>query len=64
MVELTSISSQVNRGAVATQSAKDETQRGTVLGGGGDWVTAVADGIFELDFRVTLETDDGALSQT
>ncbi len=35
--------------------------RGTVLGGGGDWVTAAADGTFELDLRVTLETDDGAL---
>ncbi|HET9833072.1 MAG TPA: DUF3237 domain-containing protein [Vicinamibacterales bacterium] len=38
-----------------------ERLRGTVLGGGGDWVTAVADGTFELDLRVTLETDDGAL---
>jgi len=32
-----------------------------VLAGGGDWVTARADGTFELDLRVTLETDDGAL---
>ena len=37
-----------------------ERLRGTVLGGG-DWVTAAADGTFELDLRVTLETDDGAL---
>jgi hypothetical protein len=35
--------------------------RGKVLGGGGDWVTAHADGVLSLDLRVTLETDDGAL---
>jgi hypothetical protein len=35
--------------------------RGAVLAGGGDWVTAMPDGTFELDLRVTLETDDGAL---
>jgi hypothetical protein len=35
--------------------------RGKVLAGGGDWVTARADGTVELDVRVTLETDDGAL---
>ncbi len=35
--------------------------RGTVLAGGGDWVTALPDGTFALDLRVTLETDDGAL---
>jgi hypothetical protein len=35
--------------------------RGKVLSGGGDWVTMTADGRFELDLRVTLETDDGAL---
>src|SRR5215510_1267110 len=38
-----------------------ERLRGRVLAGGGDWVTARADGTFELDLRVTLETDDGAL---
>ena len=38
-----------------------ERLRGTVLGGGGDWVTTAADGTRELDLRVTLETDDGAL---
>ena len=32
-----------------------------MLAGGGDWVRALADGTFELDLRVTLETDDGAL---
>jgi len=35
--------------------------RGQVLAGGGDWVTAKGDATFELDLRVTLETDDGAL---
>ncbi|HVZ23461.1 MAG TPA: DUF3237 domain-containing protein [Vicinamibacterales bacterium] len=35
--------------------------RGRVLAGGGDWATAAADGTFELDLRVTLETDDRAL---
>jgi hypothetical protein len=38
-----------------------ERLRGRVLPGGGDWVTARPDGTFELDLRVTLETDDGAL---
>jgi hypothetical protein len=38
-----------------------ERLRGKVLPGGGDWVTARPDGTFELDPRVTLETDDGAL---
>ena len=42
-------------------SFEGERLRGTVLGGGTDWVTAAADGTFELDLRVTLETDDGAL---
>jgi hypothetical protein len=35
--------------------------RGKVLPGGGDWVTRRPDGTFELDLRVTLETEDGAL---
>jgi len=35
--------------------------RGKVLAGGGDWVNARADGTLELDLRVTLETEDGAL---
>jgi hypothetical protein len=35
--------------------------RGKVLTGGGDWVTERADGTLELDLRVTLETEDGAL---
>ena len=35
--------------------------RGKVLPGGDDWTTKRADGVIELDLRVTLETDDGAL---
>ena len=42
-------------------SFEGDRLRGKVLAGGGDWVTARADGTFELDLRVTLETDDGAL---
>jgi hypothetical protein len=35
--------------------------RGTVLPGGGDWTLLRADGVLELDLRLTLRTDDGAL---
>ncbi len=35
--------------------------RGTVLPGGGDWTLLRGDGVLELDLRVTLRTDDGAL---
>ena len=36
--------------------------RGTVLSGGSaDWLLFRADGVLELDLRVTLRTDDGAL---
>ncbi len=35
--------------------------RGKVLPGGGDWALLRPDGVLELDLRVTLETDDGAL---
>src|SRR5262249_20581012 len=35
--------------------------RGTVLPGAGDWTLLRSDGVLELDLRVTLETDDGAL---
>jgi Protein of unknown function (DUF3237) len=42
-------------------SFEGERLRGKVLPGGGDWVTAHADGTFALDLRVTLQTDDGAL---
>src|SRR6266481_8618985 len=42
-------------------SFEGELLRGKVLAGGGDWVTGKADGTFDLDLRVTLETEDGAL---
>jgi len=35
--------------------------RGKVLPGGGDWALLRSDGVLELDLRITLETDDGAL---
>jgi Protein of unknown function (DUF3237) len=35
--------------------------RGKVLPGGDDWTVQRPDGVIELDLRVTLETDDGAL---
>ena len=34
--------------------------RGKVLGGG-DWTISRSDAVLELDLRITLETDDGAL---
>jgi len=38
-----------------------ERLRGMVLPGGDDWTVTRSDGVVELDLRVTLETDDGAL---
>ena len=35
--------------------------RGKVLPGGGDWTLLRPDGVLELDLRLTLESDDGAL---
>jgi len=35
--------------------------RGQVLPGGDDWTLKRPDGVVELDLRVTLETEDGAL---
>ncbi|HEY4012977.1 MAG TPA: DUF3237 domain-containing protein [Polyangiaceae bacterium] len=35
--------------------------RGHVLPGSGDWTLLRSDGVLELDLRVTLQTDDGAL---
>ena len=35
--------------------------RGKVLPGGGDWTLSRSDSVLELDLRITLETDDGAL---
>jgi hypothetical protein len=38
-----------------------ERLRGNVLPGGGDWTLLRPDRVLELDLRLTLETDDGAL---
>lgn len=38
-----------------------ERLRGKVLPGGDDWTVKRTDGVMELDLRITLETDDGAL---
>ena len=35
--------------------------RGKVLPGAGDWTLLRGNGVLELDLRMTLETDDGAL---
>ena len=35
--------------------------RGVVLPGGDDWTVKRPDGVMELDLRITLKTDDGAL---
>ncbi len=35
--------------------------RGQVLPGGDDWALKRPDGVLELDLRITLQTDDGAL---
>jgi len=37
--------------------------RGKVLPGGADWTLLRSDGVLELDLRLALETDDGALIQ-
>jgi hypothetical protein len=42
-------------------SFEGDRLRGKVLPGGGDWVLRRPDGVLELDLRITLETDDGAL---
>jgi hypothetical protein len=42
-------------------SFEGERLRGKVLPGGGDWVIKRADGVLELDLRITLEVDDLAL---
>jgi hypothetical protein len=42
-------------------SFEGDRLRGKVVPGGDDWATQRADGVMELDLRVTLETDDGAL---
>ncbi len=50
-------------GPIASGSFEGPQLRGKVLPGGGDWTLLRGDGVLELDLRVTLETDDGALIQ-
>ena len=42
-------------------SFEGERLRGKVLAGGDDWTITRSDGVVELDLRITLQTDDGAL---
>jgi Protein of unknown function (DUF3237) len=35
--------------------------RGKVLPGGADWTVKRSDGVIDLDLRITMQTDDGAL---
>ena len=42
-------------------SFEGDRLRGKVLPGGDDWTIQRADGVIELDLRITLETDDGGL---
>jgi Protein of unknown function (DUF3237) len=46
---------------IAGGSFEGPRLRGRVLPGGGDWTLLRSDGVLELDLRITLETDDGAL---
>src|SRR6476646_8927332 len=46
---------------IASGTFEGPRLRGKVLPGGGDWTLLRSDGILELDLRITLETDDGAL---
>jgi Protein of unknown function (DUF3237) len=42
-------------------SFEGERLRGKVLPGGDDWTVKRSDGVVELDLRITLQTEDGAL---
>jgi len=46
---------------IASGTFEGPRLRGRVLPGGGDWTLLRSDGVLELDLRLTLETDDGAL---
>ena len=46
---------------IAGGTFEGDRLRGKVLPGGDDWTTKRPDGVVELDLRITLETDDGAL---
>lgn len=42
-------------------SFEGDRLQGKVLPGGDDWTVTRSDGVVELDLRITIETDDGAL---
>jgi hypothetical protein len=46
---------------IASGTFEGPRLRGTVLPGGADWLLLRSDGVLELDLRITLATDDGAL---
>lgn len=46
---------------VAGGEFRGERLRGKVLPGGADWTLLRPDGVLELDLRLTLRTDDGAI---
>ena len=46
---------------ITSSSFEGPRLRGKVLPGGGDWTLLRSDGVLELELRITLETDDGAL---
>ena len=46
---------------IAGGSFEGPRLRGKVLAGGADWTLLRSDGVLELDLRITLESDDGAL---
>lgn len=48
---------------IASGTFEGPRLRGRVLPGGADWTLLRSDGVLELDLRITLETDDGALIQ-
>jgi hypothetical protein len=48
---------------VASGQFEGPRLRGKVLAASGDWTLLRGDGVLELDLRLTLETDDGALIQ-
>ena len=45
---------------ITAGSFEGERLRGRVLTGGGDWTVRRADGVVDLDLRITLEAPDGA----
>jgi len=46
---------------IASGTFEGPRLRGKVLPGGGDWLLLRSDGVLELDLRITLQTEDGAL---